>query len=230
MSTSKFSRWIPSTFATRAFLIITLIEASVDIGIEAVIFAKGEFQRSLFDDDSHDGTNEKAALPVYLAIFTAAHLYQTILAIDALANKNTIQVIGLCIFNLMFLFYSVVQINEVRDAFSAIGTMDSMIYTLSLIVPIMIACTEVMYCLLAWKLYREFGWVIFKSLGADRRIKKMYLAYQVFVCLCKFDVLFLRLLAAVLALSIGKSRYRTMAHISRNAVHHLFDGRRLYSS
>jgi len=190
MSTSKFSRWIPSTFATRAFLIITLIEASVDIGIEAVIFAKGEFQRSLFDDDSHDGTNEKAALPVYLAIFTAAHLYQTILAIDALANKNTIQVIGLCIFNLMFLFYSVVQINEVRDAFSAIGTMDSMIYTLSLIVPIMIACTEVMYCLLAWKLYREFGWVIFKSLGADRRIKKMYLAYQVFVCLCKFDLFF----------------------------------------
>lgn len=66
---ARFSRWIPSTPATQAFLAITLLEASVDIAIEAVIFAKGEFQHSLFDES---GADEKAALPVYLAIFTAA--------------------------------------------------------------------------------------------------------------------------------------------------------------
>jgi len=184
---ARVSRWIPSTPATQAFLAITLFEASVDIAIEAVIFAKGEFQHSLFDES---GADEKAALPVYLAIFTAAHLYQTLLAIDALANKNTIQVIGLCLFNMMFLVYSIVQIEEVRDAFIKIGSMDSIVSALSIVVPVMIGLTEIMYIYLAWKLYREFGWVIFKSLGADRRIKKMYLAYQVFICLCKFDVFF----------------------------------------
>jgi len=187
MASSKIARYIPSTFATRAFLAITLIEATVDIAIEAILFAKGEFQHSLFDSNGQD---EKAALPVYLAIFTAAHLYQTILAVDALANKNTIQIIGLCLFNLMFLVYSVVQISEVRDAFTAIGQMDNVVATLSIIVPVMIGVTEIVYCFLAWKLYKEFGWVIFKSLGADRRIKKMFLAYQVFVCLCKFDLFF----------------------------------------
>lgn len=34
--------------------------------------------------------------------FPQYSLYQTILAVDALANKNTIQIIGLCLFNLMF--------------------------------------------------------------------------------------------------------------------------------
>ena len=69
MASSKIARYIPSTFATRAFLAITLIEATVDIAIEAILFAKGEFQHSLFDSNGQD---EKAALPVYLAIFTAA--------------------------------------------------------------------------------------------------------------------------------------------------------------
>ena len=56
--------------------------------------------------------------------------------------------------------------------------MDNVVATLSIIVPVMIGVTEIVYCFLAWKLYKEFGWVIFKSLGADRRIKKMFLAYQ----------------------------------------------------
>ena len=56
--------------------------------------------------------------------------------------------------------------------------MDDVVAALSIIVPVMIGVTEVVYCYLAWKLYKEFGWVIFKSLGADRRIKKMFLAYQ----------------------------------------------------
>ena len=67
MVSSALTRWIPSTLATQAFLAITLLEATVDIGIEAIIFTKGEFQHSLFD-----ASDEKAALPVYLAIFTAA--------------------------------------------------------------------------------------------------------------------------------------------------------------
>jgi hypothetical protein len=43
---------------------------------------------------------------------------------------------------------------------------------------------------LGWKIYHEFGWKIYKFLGADRQIKRLYARYQIFQCLIKFDVFF----------------------------------------
>jgi len=61
---------------------------------------------------------------------------------------------------------------------------------LTTIIPIVIAVAEVAYIGLGWKIYHEFGWKVYKFLGADRRIKKMYALYQIYVCLVKFDVFF----------------------------------------
>lgn len=36
----------------------------------------------------------------------------------------------------------------------------------------------------------EFGWKVYKFLGADRRIKTMYAHYQIFLCLIKFSLFF----------------------------------------
>lgn len=37
---------------------------------------------------------------------------------------------------------------------------------------------------------QEFGWDVYKFLGADRRLKRMFLQYQIFICCCKFDLFF----------------------------------------
>lgn len=50
----------------------------------------------------------------------------------------------------------------------------------------MISVTEAVYLLTIWPIYREYGWQIFKTLGADRRIKKCYAWFQVFICILKF--------------------------------------------
>lgn len=50
--------------------------------------------------------------------------------------------------------------------------------------------TSVMTCL-TWLLYTDFGWEVFKRIGADIKLKKMYQLYQVYVCLLKFDGFFL---------------------------------------
>jgi hypothetical protein len=36
----------------------------------------------------------------------------------------------------------------------------------------MIILTEVTYLATSWSIYQEFGWQVFKRIGADRRIKK----------------------------------------------------------
>lgn len=43
----------------------------------------------------------------------------------------------------------------------------------------MIAATEIVYLSTFWAIYREFGWTIYKRIGADRSIKTSFMWYQV---------------------------------------------------
>lgn len=68
----------------------------------------------------------KRKLPVYLCIFGLAQwvdcvnremaltcsLFQLVLAFDAVRMRNTVQIIGLAIFNAMFLAYSGIQVRS----------------------------------------------------------------------------------------------------------------------
>lgn len=55
----------------------------------------------------------------------------------------------------------------------------------------MISLTELVYLACLWPIWREFGWQIFKTLGADRRVKKSYAWFQVLICVLKFGAPFL---------------------------------------
>lgn len=56
---------------------------------ESLILAKFEFFADVFRKDTPD---ERTALPVYLAIFVLAHLFQCFMAWEAVYNRNVIQV------------------------------------------------------------------------------------------------------------------------------------------
>ena len=43
---------------------------------------------------------------------------------------------------------------------------------------------------ITWKLFDEFGWTIYKHIGASVQMRRRYLIYQIFVCLLKFDFFF----------------------------------------
>jgi len=53
-----------------------------------------------------------------------------------------------------------------------------------------LALSEVAYIALAWQVWREFGWKVYKFLGADIAVKRMFAHYQIFLCLVKFDLFF----------------------------------------
>ncbi|KAG9049153.1 hypothetical protein FS837_011072 [Tulasnella sp. UAMH 9824] len=133
--------------------------------------------------------------PVYLGIFVLAHLLQLVLALDAVYNKNTLQFLFLAFFNFSLLLYGSLQIVEVKSNINIMieqgATAASVpVNVMLVIVPIIIAIAEVFYIGLGYQIWREFGWKIYKFLGADRTIKKIYAHYQVFQCLLKFDIFF----------------------------------------
>ncbi|GAA6041710.1 hypothetical protein JCM8097_003094 [Rhodosporidiobolus ruineniae] len=180
-SLSRLRPLLPSSKSTIAWLTITSLETVVDGVIVAVLLNSFEDKiwKTVLKRD------EKSVLPVYLGLFILAHVFQLVLAVDALVAKNTIQVMALLLFNTLFLVYAFVQIHEIRRLVTG-----EALSVLVWFIPVMISLTEVTYLATIWPIYKEFGWQVFKRIGADRRIKKCYAWYQVFISILKFDFFF----------------------------------------
>ena len=186
--------YVPNTTWTWAFMLITVFQCLILLALEGFIF--GEFQSSLkmkmLKDEADnaapgsDPTTPTRTIPTWLAIFIFGFLYQVGLVWDALRLKNTIQVIGICLYNVGMMIYSAVEMDQVNEAVDEL-LLDQAIErdTWKMLKPFLIAAPCVIAlgtCLLsfvAWKLYNEFAWTIYKHISADLRMKRRYLIYQV---------------------------------------------------
>src|SRR3954465_6536015 len=81
------------------------------------VFAK--FQQSL--TPHLEATSEVKVIPTYLTLFIFGFLYQLVLVYDSLRLKNTIQVIGLCIYNVGMLIYASIQYDQINKAIEALS-------------------------------------------------------------------------------------------------------------
>ena len=126
-------------------------------------------------------------------MFIFGYVYELVLAYDALRLKNTIQIIGLCLYNLGLLIYAAVQMAEIHDAVTSLDkaspdkpgssaitpTTWSALKPFLIAIPCVIAVGSIAMSVVARKIYDEFAWTIYKHISADLRMKRRYLAYQV---------------------------------------------------
>jgi len=177
------------------FFAITVVEAVVNCALEAVVFY---FVASKVD--LRESANYQARIiPTYLAIYILAFLFQVFFTFLAIKQRNTIQIIGLVIFNACFVAYSAVQIGEIPNSFKGLSftdevttadTLNHQIRPFLIIIPVITGIAQIAYTYLAYRIYQDFGWLVFKRLGADRKIHRYYFWYEVFACLLKFDFFF----------------------------------------
>ena len=180
--------YVPGSVWTWSFTLIALVQAVICLGLEAYVF--GEFETSL-QGAARSGNpppNAVGALtiPTYLAIFIFGFIYQLVLVWDALRLKNTIQVIGICMYNLGMMIYAAVEMDQVKEAVEELepgGFIDPSTWKYLnpclIATPCVLGLGTVLLSLVAWKLYDEFAWTIYKHISADLRLKKRYLTYQV---------------------------------------------------
>ena len=153
-----------------------------------------------FQIDIVSGTNGETAtrtIPTFLTLYIFGFLYQLLLIWDALRLKNTIQVIGLCMYNIGLLIYGSVQMGQIKSAVQ--GLLDhqdispdiwNQTQPFLVAIPCILALGTCLLSVAAWKLYDEFAWTIYKHISADLRMKRRYLTFQVYIALLKFDFFF----------------------------------------
>lgn len=150
------------------------------------VFAK--FQTSLINNDNPKENPESQTIPTFLTLYIFAFLFQLLLVFDALRAKNTIQVIGLCMFNAALLLYAAIQYTQIRDAVGTLAANETKkikdgvwnaVKPSLVAVPCIIALGLALMSVAAWKLYDEFAWTIYKEISADLKMKRRYLTYQV---------------------------------------------------
>jgi hypothetical protein len=154
------------------------------------VFAR--FQIDIHGKATHQTVSR--SIPTYLSLLIFGLLYQLVLVYDALKQKNTIQVIGLCFYNLGILVYTAIEMDQVHDAVIILLTETDgpairpdfweVVKAYLIAVPIVVGVTTVAMSVCAWKLYDEFAWNIYKQISADLRMKRRYLIYQVSSLLC----------------------------------------------
>lgn len=188
-------RVLPDSIACRLYVLTVLVETTIDLIIEGDLLLRFHEAENL-GPQLPPGTGDLASrkMSVFLSIFALAHVFQLAMALDAVYARNTLQFLGLTVFNALFLIYAVIQISEVRHSLTNVSSQSGFshlnIDVLTTALPIVIGVAELAYIALAWTIYNEFGWKVYKFLGADRRIKKMFAVYQIYQCIVKFDVFF----------------------------------------
>ncbi|KAH8700575.1 hypothetical protein BGW36DRAFT_395637 [Talaromyces proteolyticus] len=183
--------YIPNSKWTWLFVAIAVIQAAVILGLEAYVFA--DFQIHL--ETPADSKSTSKTIPTFLSLYIFGFVYELVLVYDALRLKNTIQIIGLCICNVGLLIYGAVQIEQIQDAVASLHHyLDDDLWQkakpILIAIPCILAFTSILMVFVAWKLYDEFAWTIYKHISADLRMKRRYLTYQIYIALLKFDFFF----------------------------------------
>ncbi|EJU00837.1 hypothetical protein DACRYDRAFT_23155 [Dacryopinax primogenitus] len=202
------------TRTQKLFLSCVLVECTLLIILTALSF--GFVQADVADNTQ----SAYKTLPCYFALFVLAGVFTLYITLDALWHRNIITLVGMLLFTSGLCVFSGIQIREVRIALAysncqaehVATCMDlfNIVERFLIVVPIIIFLALAIYGWCTMRLFGEFGWAVFHTIGADPRIKHMYRFYEVFVCLLKFDyfaVLALTMQLVILDLSTDTVEY-----------------------
>jgi len=205
------------SYYARYALIVSLCQAftvSILEGCVLAVHTKAVNQISLFEEnmknnqtlykDFTDIYAQGRSMTIYHVLFISSQFFQLVLCIDALYHQNTIQLIALSLFIFAGLAFSAIQVyqstflivdNGISSSVQQLilkqnDTLPKDAVPYEIVIIIVMLISSVSFAYLAYKLYQEFGWTIYKKIGANMEMRDRYKMYQIFIMLLKFDVFF----------------------------------------
>ena len=194
MGSRKRERLLPNRWAG-AWMLAIFLECAATITMACLAFG---YIEARVDTQVQD----LKTMSVYLALFIFGMVFHFIVALDAVRLKNTLQVIGVLIFNICLIVTAALSIPQIRDALAdqdraglavkcqaddpsaqcqAITSLYPIIKKFLIVVPIVLGVFQFILLGLSWPLYKEFSWSIY--------VRKYALSPLEFCCLqCSFSI------------------------------------------
>ncbi|RKP39260.1 hypothetical protein BJ085DRAFT_29621 [Dimargaris cristalligena] len=173
-----------------ATLVVSVIETIIVVVMEAMV----AYYFFSTVDQPFDSENTDKGIPIYLILFVTAQVYLLMMSWDAVKHRNSIQLIGVIVFNLCIFSYSVFQFFQINELTNLdperFAVMFDNMRPFLIVIPCIVGTASLVYIWLGIRLHHDFGWDIFKQIGANASIRRMYRAYHVFVLLIKLDAFF----------------------------------------
>ncbi|CAG8616135.1 11722_t:CDS:2 [Paraglomus brasilianum] len=208
------------------FLLQTIVLTALEC---LVVYFHVSFVRNFTLSETGVGISESDL--IYHAIFILTQAFQLVICVDALFNRNTIQLVALAILNFITVAYAAIQtyqhfILEDQGTDGAIWTpvdptrfsgpedakhffqarMRPLEYT---IIGIVVACS-ILLGILTRYLIIEFGWENYQKYSADLSVRKAFVDITLLMTLIKMDVFFVGTYAIQLIPSEKLGYTRTM--------------------
>ncbi|CAG8446763.1 5455_t:CDS:2 [Funneliformis mosseae] len=206
-------RWakINESIWTRLFILTSVMQTILVIVLETRVFERNNSIRLYVKSFQNIGditckfdSAEQRMLRIEQEnfIFIIFQLYQLWFCFNAIFAQNTIQLFAITIVNTICSVYSFVQIAEVKIWYTDLNNSCSQkftkqtntkLYDLPLIITLVTFLLLMGF--LAFKLYQQFGWKIYKKIGGSPKIQTIYRRQLILVILLKVDLIFLLLFA-----------------------------------
>ncbi|RUS17221.1 hypothetical protein BC937DRAFT_90248 [Endogone sp. FLAS-F59071] len=133
--------------------------------------------------------------------FMAFQAFQLWFTFDGLYYHNTIQLIASTLINLLCAAFGVIQILEsqkwlarVQEIVIAFQITDVQLYLqvkwIELALTLVMMAFALTLIFMAYKVYKQYGWVIYKRIGANITMQGHFKTYQIFIMLMKLNIFF----------------------------------------
>ncbi|PKY52780.1 hypothetical protein RhiirA4_547332 [Rhizophagus irregularis] len=211
----KWSR-ITASNHTVFFILISVAQALILIYLQFRILQRnGSSLLKMYKSSKISGTEivEKCYDEQFLSLYVLTmedlmfiffYFFQLYFCFNAIFHRNTIQIITIASINLAFIFIGIMQLFEIGTTSNDFRTSCPGLefypqfekFEIFFIVALAILAMIMGY--LSHKLYRQFGWDIYKAFGSDVKMQKLYKTRLIFIMLLKLDALMIILFAGLL--------------------------------
>ncbi|KAG0252300.1 hypothetical protein BG011_007081, partial [Mortierella polycephala] len=165
-----------------ATLVIVTLEAVCVLVLESLVLR----EHILRIQQSPAGNALSTPNVIYPILYILAIISLFALCIDAMFHRNQMQVVAFTLFNFLCFTYGIIQ---TIDDWQAIGT-GGPLKAFNIAITVTTGVCTLYLAFATCKLAAVFGWEMYRVLGADLGMRRMYKGYEILLTLLKFDVFF----------------------------------------
>jgi len=194
---------------TKLFILTSILQLLAVIALESRVLHRNlQFREKVSDIESAyvcaSPSKDRMTLIIQEnVIFMIFQLFQLWFCLNAVIKQNTIQIISLTIINFLCALYGIVQIfeivkwaNDLTGACpSGVTGIEKEFFKVDFPLVVVLIIFALIMSLISFKLYQQFGWNIYKRIGADIKLQKVYKTMLIFVMLLKLDLFFVLLVS-----------------------------------